>query len=461
MDTNGLETILKATDGQIRLLERKLSPGSAYSFMLRGGPGFSPSEFEVFIRRSNGSFQLRAADEFDYRGRDPLLRDFAARGWHDEPTLDELIYFIRASFAPNGRGEPGRDAGEARGPRYEPLAPPSSVTDLKEAGRRLRSAAARKRILLDPAAIRDGLKARIYGQDECVNMIAENVALEFAKVRREKPVSFFFFGPSGVGKTETALTLAHLLDLPEHGLRYEVVRFNMNEYQERHSAYRFVGAPPSYTGYGDTPLLFRAIQNNPHLIILLDEIEKAHPDIFKTLMALVDTGELTFSGGEGSPTGGDFRQCIIIFTSNVRYKEGLELRARLADMNSAEFQIRAREILVCEGVPPEIVGRIGSLVMFGELSGDDLLAIVTDKVQRCGSDYGLTVTRIAPSLLAHITAAANSSKFGVRVVEQVVERMIAPKLLEVLNRAPDTVGMEVGYEDDAVVVVPSEPSDVL
>jgi len=273
-------------------------------------------------------------------------------------------------------------------------------------------------------------------------------------VNRQKPLSFYFFGPTGVGKTETANALAHALDFNETNIRYDLVRFNMNEYQERHSAHRFVGAPPSYVGYGDTPLLFQAVQRNRHLVILLDEIEKAHPDILKTLMALMDTGQLSHASTSVADLEISFDRCIIVFTSNIKYRETIHPEPELTDIDSHEFQAQARHMLIQGGMLPEIVGRMGCCVLFSSLKPDDLLLIVADKIRGCAFAFGLRINRLSPLLVADIATKTVSSSFGVRTIEQLTEQIIAPKILDALRENPQLDEVEIAYIDEEVVVLP-------
>lgn len=448
MDPKGMEAILSASPTQIRLLERKLDPGSAYAFLLKAGPSFAPSEFPAYIRPMSDHFQLRMGQPVQYTGDNQQLQEFASHGWHNESSLDELIGFIRQHFNQSEIRQ------EQRGLLQETT--PPVITDLQEAKRHLINSKNGGRILITVEELKNKMQNRIHGQVACVNIIAEKVALEFAKIERKRPLSFFFFGPSGVGKTEASLVLAESLDFLELGIKYKLIRFNMNEYQERHSAYRFVGAPPSYVGYGDTPLLFQEIQRNPYLVILLDEIEKAHPDIFKTLMALVDTGELSHAASGGNCTKAEFGRCIVIFTSNINYTEASHLRERFPDMGSAEFQVQARESLVRERIPPEIVGRIGCYLMFSKLQPEDLLLIITNKIQRCGAVFGLTVVSVSPELLADMASKTASSSFGVRIVEQMTEQMMAPKFLHLLHQIPQLKNVEVSFVDGQIEALPAQ-----
>ena len=470
MDPNGLQTILTATPGQLQMLERKLTPGQSYPFNLNAGSLFTPSSVTAYLRPAEDGYELRLEQPIQYGGRDPELQQLAVQGWHSAATLDELAIFIRHHFGrarSTNNGHAVRDSargtsGSAPAVRRTAVLPSAAqVTDLAEARRQLAERPAAQRLFVDRDRMAGHLQRHIHGQEAVLNVLVDQIALEFGKSERRKPLSFYFSGPSGVGKTETALTLAEALDFSEHNVRYTLVRHNMHEYQERHSAYRFVGAPPSYVGYGDPPRLFQEIERNPHLVILLDEIEKAHPDILKTLMALIDTGELAFPTTGGGTQVGDFRRCVLIFTSNVRLPGLQSNRSDHVDQASMEFQLRARQELVRQQMPAEIAGRIQTVLRFDDLSTEHLLAIVADKIQRCAADYGLTISRIAPVLLTELAQQATSSSFGVRMVEQVVERRVAPRLLELLRTDARVRNVEINSVDGSVVARPASAGRVL
>ena len=154
--------------------------------------------------------------------------------------------------------------------------------------------------------IENDLKRLVFGQDKAIESLASAIKLSRAGLREpEKPVgNYLFTGPTGVGKTEVARQLALALGV-------KLTRFDMSEYMERHSVSRLIGAPPGYVGYDQGGLLTEAVDQNPHTVILLDEIEKAHPDLFNILLQVMDHGKLTDNNGKSV----DFKSCILIMTS--------------------------------------------------------------------------------------------------------------------------------------------------
>ena len=162
------------------------------------------------------------------------------------------------------------------------------------------------------AHLESDLKAKIYGQDSAVERVAQAIKMNRAGLGLpQRPIgAFVFAGPTGVGKTELAKQLAETLGV-------QFLRFDMSEYMERHTVSRLIGAPPGYVGFDQGGLLTDAIHQNPHAVLLLDEIEKAHPDLFNLLLQVMDHGSLTDNNGRKS----DFRHVVLIMTSNVGARE--------------------------------------------------------------------------------------------------------------------------------------------
>jgi ATP-dependent Clp protease ATP-binding subunit ClpA len=206
------------------------------------------------------------------------------------------------------------------------------------------------------------LKTVVFGQDGAIAALASAIKLARAGLREaEKPIGCYLFsGPTGVGKTEVARQLAHVLGI-------ELVRFDMSEYMERHTVSRLIGAPPGYVGFDQGGLLTDAIDKQPHAVLLLDEIEKAHPDLFNILLQVMDHGKLTDHNGKSV----DFRNVILVMTTNAGAAElakpavGFERQDRVGDdaeaierMFSPEFRNRLDAVIPFSSLSPEIVGRV-------------------------------------------------------------------------------------------------------
>jgi ATP-dependent Clp protease ATP-binding subunit ClpA len=206
------------------------------------------------------------------------------------------------------------------------------------------------------------LKSMVFGQDKAIEALAAAIKLARAGLREpEKPIgNYLFCGPTGVGKTEVARQLAATMGI-------ELIRFDMSEYMERHSVSRLIGAPPGYVGFDQGGLLTDAIDQHPHAVLLLDEIEKAHPDLFNILLQVMDHGKLTDHNGKTV----DFRNVVLIMTTNAGASDlakeaiGFGREARMGDDDEAikrlftpEFRNRLDAIIAFAGLSPEIVGRV-------------------------------------------------------------------------------------------------------
>ncbi len=220
------------------------------------------------------------------------------------------------------------------------------------------------------------LKTVVFGQDKAIDALASAIKLARAGLREpDKPIgSYLFSGPTGVGKTEVARQLALIMGV-------ELVRFDMSEYMERHSVSRLIGAPPGYVGFDQGGLLTDAVDQNPHVVLLLDEIEKAHPDLFNILLQVMDHGKLTDHNGKSI----DFRNVIVIMTTNAGASEmakapiGFERAERTGEDTEAieklftpEFRNRMDAIIPFDSLPPEVVSRVvDKFVMELELQLED------------------------------------------------------------------------------------------
>ena len=209
----------------------------------------------------------------------------------------------------------------------------------------------------------DSLKANVYGQDEAINRLADAIKMSRAGLRdTEKPVgSYLFSGPTGVGKTEAARQLAACMGV-------ELVRFDMSEYMERHTVSRLIGAPPGYVGFDQGGLLTDAVDQNPHVVLLLDEIEKAHPDLFSVLLQIMDYGKLTDHNGKKV----DFRNTVLIMTTNAGAAEQAREPVGFERIRREGEDIEAIERMFT----PEFRNRLDAIVQFKSLSRETIGHVV-------------------------------------------------------------------------------------
>ena len=238
--------------------------------------------------------------------------------------------------------------------------------------------------------LEDSLNARIIGQERAISLISQSIKRGRIGIKNaEQPTgSFIFIGPSGVGKTELCIALAEIL----FGSKKALLRFDMSEYMEKHSLSKLIGAPPGYVGYGEGGLLSERVRRNPYSIVLFDEIEKAHPDIFNILLQILDEGALTDAQGRYI----SFRNTLIIMTSNLG-SNGQNERSTLGFFNSDNEELRKKEReknikkALDSTFRPEFLNRIDEIIIFNSLSKEDIERIcdlmlnsLYEKIQKLG-----------------------------------------------------------------------------
>jgi ATP-dependent Clp protease ATP-binding subunit ClpA len=296
------------------------------------------------------------------------------------------------------------------------------------------------------------LKGAIYGQDEAVKQLAAAIKVSRAGLRAaEKPIgSFLFTGPTGVGKTELAKQLAKAL-----GIAF--LRFDMSEYQERHTVSRLIGAPPGYVGFDRGGLLTEAAAKTPHAVLLLDEIEKAHPDIFQVLLQVMDHGTLTDNNGKKS----DFRHMVVIMTSNVGARELTQARVGFGDRGVSGDDDKAYK----NTFSPEFRNRLDARIMFKALDPSVMGSIVDKFVRELGerlADRKATIS-VTEAAREHLSQKGYDPQFGARPLARVIENEVTRKLTdEILFGALENGGhVEVGFDGKELTFtfVPAKPEE--
>lgn len=279
--------------------------------------------------------------------------------------------------------------------------------------------------------IDEELHKRVIGQDKAVQAVSEAVKRSRAGMGDEKkPIgSFIFLGPTGVGKTELARTLAEYLFDDEDAM----IRIDMSEYMESHTVSRLVGAPPGYIGYEEGGQLTEAVRRKPFSVVLLDEIEKAHPDVFNILLQILDDGRLTDSKGHTV----NFKNTIIIMTSNI----GAQLiQSEMEKMDGANRDTVLESLqeklfqLLKQQVRPEFLNRIDEVILFTPLSREDLEKIVTiqfNLIKKLALRQNIRLTLENDALL-WLSNAGFDPAFGARPLKRVMQRHITNKLSELI-----------------------------
>lgn len=286
------------------------------------------------------------------------------------------------------------------------------------------------------------LHQRVIGQDEAITKIANTIRVHRAGIGDErKPIgSFLFLGPTGVGKTEVARTLADYLFDDED----KMIRIDMAEYMERHAVSRLVGAPPGYIGYEEGGQLTEQVRKHPYSVLLFDEIEKAHPDVFNIFLSILDEGHVT--DGQGRTVS--FKNCIIIMTSNI----GSERILAAPVINEAVKQDINKMLL--STFRPEFLNRIDEIVFFNSLSNTDIERIV--KIH-CGSiikrlqEKGIALT-IAPAAISYLATVGYVKEFGVRPLKRAIQSSMVSPLAVAMLKQGDKKEFTVDYRGDQLVI---------
>lgn len=294
----------------------------------------------------------------------------------------------------------------------------------------------------------DVLKNRVVGQDDAVDAVSKAIRRARAGVQDpDRPLgSFIFMGPTGVGKTELARTLAEFMfDSSE-----AMVRIDMSEFMEKHSVSRLIGAPPGYVGYDEGGYLTEAVRRKPYSVILFDEIEKAHPDVFNVFLQILDDGRLT--DGQGRTV--DFRNSVVIMTSNL----GSDWIGTIGrDLPEAERKARALRDLQGK-FRPEFLNRVDEVVVFHSLTRDQLRRIVEiqlDRLNQLLSKQGITL-RASEKALDSLAEAGFDPAYGARPLKRVIQREVQNRLAEAILKGEIESGSVVGVDADGTgfVLIP-------
>ncbi|WP_371750883.1 ATP-dependent Clp protease ATP-binding subunit ClpA [Snodgrassella alvi] len=267
----------------------------------------------------------------------------------------------------------------------------------------------------------DNLKAKVFGQDQAIDVLAASIKMARSGLKpADKPIgSFLFAGPTGVGKTEVARQLAQLLDLP-------LLRFDMSEYMERHAVSRLIGSPPGYVGYEQGGLLTDAVNKQPYCVLLLDEIEKAHPDVFNVLLQVMDYAKLTDNNGRSA----DFRNVIVIMTTNAG-------AAELARPNLGFTGQREQSdnlIAIKNTFTPEFRNRLDAIVPFKALD-EQIIAKVVDKFLLALEQQLLSkqvVAEFTPALRVFLAKNGFDAAMGARPMHRLIQERIRKLLADEL-----------------------------
>jgi ATP-dependent Clp protease ATP-binding subunit ClpB len=284
------------------------------------------------------------------------------------------------------------------------------------------------------------LRGRVVGQEDAVRAVSEAVRRARAGLQDpNRPIgSFLFLGPTGVGKTELTKALASFLFNDDAAL----LRIDMSEYMEKHSVARLIGAPPGYVGYEEGGTLTEAVRRRPYQVILFDEIEKAHPDVFNVLLQVLDDGRLT--DGQGRTV--DFRNTLIVLTSNL----GSDAIARLPDGGDVETVREQVMEVVRQAFRPEFLNRLDEILLFRRLSRADMVGVVDiqlGRLRRIVAERKIDL-QLDDAAKAWLAEAGYDPVYGARPLKRVIQRELqnplASAILEGRVKDGDAVRVGVG-----------------
>jgi len=275
--------------------------------------------------------------------------------------------------------------------------------------------------------LEEQLHKRVAGQEDAIEAVADAIRRSRAGLQdKKKPIgSFIFLGTTGVGKTELARALAEFLFDDEHSM----IRIDMSEYQERHSVSRLIGAPPGYVGYDEGGQLTEAVRRKPYSVVLLDEIEKAHPDVFNILLQVLDDGRLTDNKGRTV----DFKNCIIIMTSNIGSQIIQDSFSEINEANKDQVLASTRNQvfeLLKRTIRPEFLNRIDEIIMFSPLDREQIRKIVGmqfAQLQQTLQEMGVEITA-SDEALDWLAQLGYDPQFGARPLKRVIQKKIMNEL---------------------------------
>lgn len=281
--------------------------------------------------------------------------------------------------------------------------------------------------------LEDELHKRVIGQEEAITAVSDAIRRSRAGLQdSSRPIgSFIFLGTTGVGKTELAKTLAEFLFNDENSL----IRIDMSEYQERHSVSRLIGAPPGYVGYDESGQLSEAVRRKPYSVVLLDEIEKAHPDVFNILLQVLDDGRLTDNKGRVV----NFKNTIIIMTSNIGsqiIQKNLENIKKETEEQQFENTYKELLKLLKSTIRPEFLNRIDEIIMFKPLNKNEIKNIVQlqlDILKKKLNNSSISIN-VSDEVIDFITNAGYDPQYGARPIKRVIQKNILNELSKYILR---------------------------
>jgi AAA domain (Cdc48 subfamily) len=418
-----MSAILQAEPHQIAGL-RDRAEGRCIAFTdepLPPGASQATGRVGVEIDPNSGRTLLHVDRAVRYTGPIPEVAAWFASGTRTFATYDDLQAWIAGPLAQ----------------AYDTGAPDSGNGDLLRGETPDREAL--EPVFVDSVDIMTALAAEVVGQTTPIIQLSDATALHLARRNPRRPLTVLALGPTGVGKTLAAETLAEsLTTITGQGCEY--LRLDMTEFQERHTVSRLFGAPPGYMGYGESSAIVDVLRVGRWCVVLVDEIEKAHAEVFIALMNLFDAGRLTTAAGETI----DARHAVFMLTTNLAVDsvtDALDTEPNVRD-DQVALDALVRRTLREHGIAPELVGRLDRLMLFEHLSDEHLDEVLRRTIRREAATFGLRSTSVEDDVLAHLRNRAPDPGSGVRAWEYLVSATLGPAFAETARS---------GHEGDVTV----------
>lgn len=414
----------QAAQACVRFQARELPPGT--------DPNRACIGFEVNV---NGTVVLLVEKGVQYHGANQGLRAWLTQGEQRFTSLAALRQWLVKVIGPEFQTAHQPQSLSVAAPAKGKTLPVERLTDLAAVRAAVHDAV--KACYLDEQALFRELSLVVRGQDGALWLLCQRLARHLARQQPRRPATFFAVGPTGVGKTKTAETLPLSLRtvLPDASA-YGYLRLDMCEYQEAHRVSQLLGAPQGYVGHGDGAQLVDTLLANPRTVVLFDEIEKAHPNILRTLMNAMDAGRLSAPGKDANSREIDCRQAVFFFTSN------LEAAAISSDLQQCQNPSVAmvddicRRRLRASGLAPELVGRISCFLVFQPLTSDTCAEVVALAIARAAEEYGLRLEYIEPMVISQVLEAVRAQGFGARPYEYIIDDLLGDCLIKAARTWP-------------------------
>ncbi len=420
-------------------------------------PGCVPEKAAVGFWKGEGGYVMYVTPAAAYSGPNREAAELFRTGRRSFAAFTDLEGFLRGMAPPSTGGQAAQRPEWARGPLTD-----VDAVVIPDKG---------KKVAPDYRTLAERLGQVVTGQERAVESIAFKLVTHISKKEPKRPLSLIFYGPTGGGKSEMGKNIAPVLNEYCGRNAYQFVWTELNTFTEAHSVYRLTGAPPGYVGYDDKPIL-EAVSGNERTVFMFDELEKAHPEVLKAFMSILDEGRCAARRDQGKRGRElDFRQCIFLSTSTLELSGRLPGRVGFApgrtlpERQENPFEVgddfaalsgrifreneRARKAFVAQGCLREIAGRFGGFIHFRPLEDRARVGVIARQIAQLGQEYGLNIVYVSPDIVQRVVdRAAEEDVLSVRSYTSIVEGYLAAFFLQNVDQWKDIpVRLEGNMED--------------